>query len=268
MTSLAHWDDVDIEDLPRGRLQALGHAASARCLGLERVRVAAHGELAPPRTDRREELHFVLAGGGELAGETVSAGQAVLYRPDEAPETLVAGRDGLDLLMFSAPAGELAPSHGGPTPPRTVALREVLEEHEEHEFHHFTERDLGEALGMRRAGLRHVTVHAAHEGIPPHCHAAEEELFLVLSGTGALFLDDEEHPVRAGSVVSRPPGTGVSHTFVADTDSSLTYLAYGERRPDEIVFYRRTGAVYLTGVKRVLHGSEPRPGSYWEYATT
>ena len=266
--TLAHWDDVDIEDLPRGRLQDLGAAAGARRLALERVRVAAHGELEPPRGDRREEWHFVLAGSGELAGETIGAGQSVLYRADEAAETLVAGRDGLDVLMLSTHAGELPPAHGGPRPPRTVRLRDVPEEHEDHEFHDFTERDLGEHLDAQRAGLRHVTIHAAHEGIPPHCHAAEEELFLVLSGTGALFLDDEEHPVRAGSVVSRLPGTGVSHTFVADTDSSLTYLAYGERRPDEIVFYRRTEAVYFTGVKRVLYGTEPRPGSYWEYATT
>ena len=266
MTPLAHWDDVEIEDLDRGRLQALGSAAGSRAAHLDRVRIAAHGEVAPPQGHRREEFHFVLAGSGTLAGAEVGAGQTMLYRPDEEVEALVAGKDGIDVLMFSVDAGETPPAHHGPRPPRAIALKDVLEEPEEHGYHDFLERDLGVALGSHRAGLRHVTIHAAREGIPPHCHAAEEELFIVLSGTGSLFLDDEEHAVRAGSVVSRPPGTGVSHSFVSDADASLTYLAYGERRTDEIVFYRRTGVVAIEGIGRRFV-TEPL-GDYWEYATT
>ena len=40
--------------------------------------------------------------------------------------------------------------------------------------------------------------------VPPHCHALEEEIFVVLAGDGQLLLWEEdgveEHDVRAGSV--------------------------------------------------------------------
>ena len=266
MRPLAHWDDVDIEELDRGRLQQLGAAAGSRRLSLDRIRVPPNGDIAPPRGHRREQLHFVLAGSGTLTGADVGPGQTILYRPDEEVEPLVAGRDGLDLLVFSVAVGEAAPSHHGPRPPRVVALAGLEEELESHGYHQFTQRDVGDALGVERAGLAHMTIQAASEGFPPHCHSAEEELFLVMSGNGRLYLDDEEHPVRAGSVVARPAGTGVSHSWVADADSSLTLLAYGERRSEDIVLYRRTGIVSIRGVRRLVR-SEPRPDDYWSFAT-
>ena len=81
-----------------------------------------------------------------------------------------------------------------------------------------------------------------------HCHAAEEELFVVLDGDGTLMLDRDEHPVRPGSVVARPPGTGVSHAFRAG-DHGLTLLAFGTRESNDIVYYPRSGKVSLRGVK-------------------
>ena len=69
----------------------------------------------------------------------------------------------------------------------------------------------------------------------------------MLEGSGELVLDDEEHPVRAGHVVARPPGTGVAHTFRAGVDG-LTYLAYGTRVPNDICFYPRSGKVSFQGV--------------------
>ena len=48
--------------------------------------------------------------------------------------------------------------------------------------------------------------------------------------------------MRAGSVVARPPGTGVAHAFRAG-DGRLTLLAYGTREPNDIVFFPRSGKV-------------------------
>ena len=83
---------------------------------------------------------------------------------------------------------------------------------------------------------------------PPHCHSAEEELFVVLDGGGELLLGDDEHPVRPGSIVARPPGTGVSHAFRAG-DAGLTLLAFGTRDPNDIVYYPRSGKVSLRGIR-------------------
>ena len=95
---------------------------------------------------------------------------------------------------------------------------------------------------------------------PPHCHGAEEELFVVLDGTGTVVLGDEEHAVRAGSVVARPAATRVAHAFRAG-DESLRLLAYGTREPNDIVFYPRSGKISFRGVG-VIGRIEPL--SYWD----
>ena len=87
--------------------------------------------------------------------------------------------------------------------------------------------------------------------MPPHCHSLEEEIFVVLEGDGHLLLWEEdgveEHEVRAGSVVVRPPSTGVSHAFRGG-EQGMTLLMYGTREPGEVCYYPRSGKVYFSGL--------------------
>jgi len=108
-------------------------------------------------------------------------------------------------------------------------------------------RDLGRAAGSVVTGLRHYTVPEGKLDAPPHCHSEEEELFVVLEGEGSLLLGEDEHPVRAGTIVSRPAGTTVAHSFRGGPGGTVL-LAYGTRRPNDICFYPRTGKVFLRGV--------------------
>ena len=77
----------------------------------------------------------------------------------------------------------------------------------------------GARPGSQRTGLRHCGGLPGKLNAPPHCHSLEEEIFVVLEGDGHLLLWEEdgveEHEVRPGSVVVRPPGTGVAHAFRA-----------------------------------------------------
>jgi uncharacterized cupin superfamily protein len=58
---------------------------------------------------------------------------------------------------------------------------------------------------------------------------------------------EAEHALRAGHVVARPPGTGVPHTFRAES-AQMTMLSYGTREPNDIAYYARSHIVYLRGV--------------------
>ncbi|MEJ7569265.1 MAG: cupin domain-containing protein [Gaiellaceae bacterium] len=117
--------------------------------------------------------------------------------------------------------------------------------------------DLGRAAGSQRTGLKHVRVLPGLLGAPPHCHSAEEELFVVLDGTGELELwptpqsvsvtERETHAVRAGSVVARPAGTRVAHSFRAGPDG-LAYLAYGTREPNDLTYYPRSNKIFFRGL--------------------
>jgi len=108
-------------------------------------------------------------------------------------------------------------------------------------------RNLGRAAGSLFTGLQHCTVAPGKWGQVPHCHSAEEELFVVLDGNGVVELGEEEHPVGRGNVVSRPAGTGVAHAFRAG-GAGIVYLAYGTREPDDVCYYPRSNKLYFCGL--------------------
>ena len=70
-----------------------------------------------------------------------------------------------------------------------------------------------------------------------------------------------EHPVRAGSVVARPAGTGVAHAFRGGTDG-MTLLMYGTRDPGEVCYYPRSGKVFFIGLGVITKVSEQL--DYWD----
>ena len=158
----------------------------------------------------------------------------------ELAHGLVAGPSGLDVLSFSARAG------AGPTggSGRIVTLGEVEPVRWDKDEYGCVDRDLGRAAGSVRAGLVHLVVDPGKLNCPPHCHSAEEELFVVLDGEGVCLLGDEEHPMRRGSVVGRPPGTGVAHAF----RGPLTLLAYGTRDTNDVCYYPRTKKIHWRGL--------------------
>jgi uncharacterized cupin superfamily protein len=123
----------------------------------------------------------------------------------------------------------------------------------------------GRDAGSLRTGLRHAEVFPGKLNAPPHCHALEEEIFVVLEGSGQLLLWEEEgvaeHPVRAGSVVVRRPASGVAHAFRGG-DDGMTLLMYGTREPGEVCYYPRSGKVYFIGLGLIARLGERL--DYWD----
>jgi uncharacterized cupin superfamily protein len=152
------------------------------------------------------------------------------------------------------------PDEPGPRPATIVNLAAVEPDTLERPRVVRTRRNLGRAAGSMRTGLQHVEVAAGKASAPQHCHSVEEELFVVLDGDGLLVLGDEEIAVRPGTVVARPPGTGVAHTFRAG-DRGLTYLAYGTRDPADVCYYPRSNKIAFRGVGLIarLEGLD-----YWD----
>jgi uncharacterized cupin superfamily protein len=222
--------------------------------------------------------------GESTAAYPIRPGDAIVYPALEVAHTVRAGPEGLDVLAFGmrsyAPGATYLPRAGVAwlsvswvlaggeenhpwtreaavgepevgelleRPPTIVNVDEVEPYERVRGSVGGTWRDLGRAGGSQRTGIQHAVVAPGMLSNPPHCHSAEEELFVVLDGDGVAVLGDEEHPVRAGSLVARPAGTRVAHSFRAG-DGPLTILAYGTREPNDIAYYPRSKKIYFRGV--------------------
>jgi uncharacterized cupin superfamily protein len=215
------------------------------------------------------EAHTLRAGPDGLAyltyGHRASHGNTVLPRAGVAwlvPAFVDVTPVGPERVPYLREAAVGEPEVGEPAarPPSIVNVADVEPHVDEHGESLVNDRDLGRAAGSARTGLSHMTLPAGRSGYPPHCHSAEEEIFVVLAGEGTLLLGDEEHAVRPGTVIGRPPATRVAHSFRAGA-TDLVYLAYGTREPNDIAYYPRSGKVNLRGVG--VMGRIERLG-YWD----
>ena len=74
-------------------------------------------------------------------------------------------------------------------------------------------------------------------GCPYHFHHAQEELFIVLEGTGTFRVAGELLPIQAGDTVFIPAGPDYPHQIINTSDKDLKYLAVSTRETPEIVEY-------------------------------
>ena len=265
----------------------LGRAAGSVGAGVRRIVLEEGQVSTPAHVEGGdEEIFFVLSGSGlswqDGRTHEVRAGDCVVHLAAAEAHTLRAGPDGLDVLAYgtrSSRGGTFLPRAGvawitsswvdagggghpfereadvgspdfpepSPRPATIVNVDGVAAERHDRGRSHLAVADLGAAAGSQRTGLRRVAIDAGALGYPPHCHSAEEEIFVVLEGSGTLVLGEDEHALRRGHVVARPPGTRVAHSFRAG-EGGLVLLAYGTRDPRDVTWYPDTHELYLRGV--------------------
>ena len=287
MKHVAHWDDVEPYRREIGHIAGdwydLGRAVGSVDVGLKRIQVDPGKWSTPAHSEGAEEEIFFVLGGDGISwqdGEAyeVGEGDVLVHLPEREAHTLRAGADGLDVLAYGQrktqgntvlPRAGVAWMHprwvdiGGPTPwereaavgqpevgeisPRPSRIANLSQGLRWELETGAVDLNLGDVVGSVETGLSHMAIPAGAEGYPPHCHSAEEELFVVLEGSGTATLGDESGEVRRGSVVSRPAGTRVAHSFTAGGDG-LAYLAYGTREPNDVVYYPRTDEIRFRGV--------------------
>jgi uncharacterized cupin superfamily protein len=263
--------------------QRLGDAVGCTTVGVNRVRIEPGRLSTPPHSHgASEELVFVLGGSGlSWQDEQVyelRPGDCIVHLADHEEHTLHGGPDGLEVLIcgtrhptelgwlprskairlgwpwvegrtddpweIEAEAPPLELGDPAPRPTNIVNVDDaeplaLAKGDSELEI-----RYLAREAGASRTGMRHYTIAAGKLDGEPHCHASEVEFFLVLDGDGAVLLGEDEIPLRPGSFVGRPPGTGVAHAF----RGPLTLITYGTNEPGEVCYYPRSGKLKFWGV--------------------
>jgi uncharacterized cupin superfamily protein len=283
-----------------GSWRMLGAAAGSVGVTVNRIEVDPGRWSTPAHVEDEEVFYVLGGSGLSWQDDEVyeiGPGDCIVHRWGYEDHTLRAGEDGLDVLAFGRKSDVITPhlpragvswlfpswveTGGGARPwereaaagepevgepaerPSNIVNVDVVEGERW--------RDLADAAGSVRSGLNYVTVEAGKTPAPAHCHSAEEELFVVLEGEGTLELvpsprsrdrgnEEEQHPIRAGHVISRPAGTQIAHAFRGG-DAGMTVLMYGWRDTNDITYYPRSNKIAFRGVGLI---ARLEPLDYWD----
>jgi uncharacterized cupin superfamily protein len=82
---------------------------------------------------------------------------------------------------------------------------------------------------------------------PYHLHHAQEELFVVLEGSGTLRVAGEMLPIQAGDVIFIPAGPEYPHQLINSSEATLKYLSISTMEEPEICEYPDSGKFMAEG---------------------
>ena len=100
---------------------------------------------------------------------------------------------------------------------------------------------LATGTAASKLGASVDTVAPGKRSCPYHFHYAQEEMFVVLEGTGTLRVAGEMLPIKAGDVIFIPPGPEYPHQIINTSDAPLKYLSVGTRESPDLVEYPDSG---------------------------
>jgi len=237
-----------------------------------------------------EEIVFVLGGSGLSWQDgkvyELREGDCVVHKPSAEAHTLRGGDDGLDVLIYGTrvplqvadlpradvawifptwteagtadhpwarevAAGEPEVGEPQPRPANIVNVHELeLMEWVPSDDIGISATFIARHAGATLSGLSLDVMHPRKRNSLHHCHAAEEELFVVWEGDGICYLGDDEHPVRAGDVIARPAGTGVAHSFRGGSNG-MKLLLYSNKDPNDIAYFPKSNKIYFRGLNLI-----------------
>ncbi|MBL8688710.1 MAG: cupin domain-containing protein [Rhodospirillaceae bacterium] len=104
---------------------------------------------------------------------------------------------------------------------------------------HWARLAVGKAA--RKLGASIDTVAPGKRSCPYHFHYAQEEMFVVIDGSGTLRVAGEMLPIRTGDVIFIPPGPEYPHQIINTSDKPLKYLSISTKESPEICEYPDSG---------------------------
>ena len=116
---------------------------------------------------------------------------------------------------------------------------------------------IGKALGTRKIGINVTVVPAGKAAWPRHYHYNNDEMFLVLEGTGTLHHGEDDYPIKPMDVIHIEAGTGIPFQIENTGTEELRYLALSTLDPADVFVYpdsQKVGIMSLAAPFRDLSG--------------
>ena len=102
----------------------------------------------------------------------------------------------------------------------------ALDDLEENGLYTSSRGQISDRIGARKLGYNLSVLPPGKAQCPFHCHHGEEEMFLILAGTGELRFGDQRYPIRQHDVIACPPGgPDVAHQIINTGTTTMRYLA-------------------------------------------
>jgi uncharacterized cupin superfamily protein len=109
---------------------------------------------------------------------------------------------------------------------------------------------LAPGTAARKLGASIDTVAPGKRSCPYHLHYAQEEMFVVLAGTGTLRVAGEMLPIKTGDVIFIPAGPDYPHQIINTSDGPLKYLSISTSETPEICEYPDSGKYAASAPKK------------------
>lgn len=132
---------------------------------------------------------------------------------------------------------------------------------------HYASRGVHLASGTaaRKLGCSYDEVPPGKRICPYHLHHAQEEMFVVLEGSGTLRVAGELLPLKAGDVVFIPPGPEYPHQILNTGEVPLKYLSISTMEEPEICEYPDSNKFQAdAGRAFVRMGWRDNAPDYWD----
>ena len=97
---------------------------------------------------------------------------------------------------------------------------------------------VGKLLGLIKIGIHIETLPPGRRTSWPHAESAEEEFAYIIEGHPQVWIDGDTHDLQPGDFIAFPSGTGISHTFLNNTNVNALLLVGGEaNKQQNKIFY-------------------------------
>ncbi|HVE48865.1 MAG TPA: cupin domain-containing protein [Casimicrobiaceae bacterium] len=106
---------------------------------------------------------------------------------------------------------------------------------------------LARGTAARKLGASFDILAPGKRGCPYHLHHAQEEMFVIVEGTGTLRVADEMLQLRTGDVIFIPAGPEYPHQIINTSQAPLKYLSISTMEAPEICEYPDSGKYLAEG---------------------
>lgn len=106
--------------------------------------------------------------------------------------------------------------------------------------------NISRVMGLTQIGASYFEVQPGHSAFPLHVHYQEDELIIILSGTGTYRFGGESHAVKPGDTLAAPYGRAeLAHQLTNTGTETLKYICVSSLPEINVVELPELGVVRI-----------------------